>query len=343
MKKFLALLIFASTLLSCEKVETIKSADYDYVVNFEAMWSMVDDHYIFMDYKGVDWDKVYQDLKPRVLQCSDEFELFEIMSEALALLRDGHVALISDFQIYGSDYCVDKDGNEYPRDYVSGLVGEHYLTKSYYSRSGITFGHIERDGRKYAYIHYPSFMIEALDVDFKYISKFVDSAEGIIFDVRDNTGGAAAYGMQMAGHFFDEETVVGYSANKVEPGSFETTDPESFSVFPATKYNWSEIPTVLLSNRAVYSTGNIFVNTMKFGKNVTVVGGRSGGGAGLPVTSLLPNGWLLCFPSNVLLDINKESIEDGVDPDIEVHITEEDKANNIDTIVEKAIELLSNK
>jgi C-terminal processing protease CtpA/Prc len=75
---------------------------------------------------------------------------------------------------------------------------------------------------------------------------------------------------------------------------------------------------------------------------VTQVGGRSGGGGGMPETYYLPNGWALIFPSNVLLDVQKQHIENGIEPDVEVHISREDKYNEKDVILEKAIELLLN-
>ena len=41
------------------------------------------------------------------------------------------------------------------------------------------------------------------------------------------------------------------------------------------------------------------------------------------------------------LDVDKVHIERGVEPDIKVTITEEDIKNNVDSILEKAIEVLS--
>jgi hypothetical protein len=41
------------------------------------------------------------------------------------------------------------------------------------------------------------------------------------------------------------------------------------------------------------------------------------------------------------LDVNKVHIERGIEPDIYVTITDEDKNNNIDPILEKAVEVLS--
>ena len=114
-------------------------------------------------------------------------------------------------------------------------------------------------------------------------------------------------------------------------------------VEPDAEYDWSQKPTMLLTNRSVYSTANLFTSIVKLAPNVTQVGGRSGGGGGLPETYYLPNGWALVFPSNVLFDINMQHIENGIEPDVEVHISREDEYNDKDSILEKAIELLMQK
>ena len=41
---------------------------------------------------------------------------------------------------------------------------------------------------------------------------------------------------------------------------------------------------------------------VKEGEFVTIIGGKTGGGGGLPLTHYLPNGWMVAFPSNVLLN-----------------------------------------
>ena len=100
---------------------------------------------------------------------------------------------------------------------------------------------------------------------------------------------------------------------------------------------------MLLVNRGVYSTANIVTSALKLAPNVTLVGGRSGGGGGLPETYYLPNGWALVLPSNVIYDVNMQHIENGIEPDVEIHISAEDKNSGKDTILEKAIELLMQK
>jgi C-terminal processing protease CtpA/Prc len=296
-----------------------------------------------LGYKNIDWDKVYDDYRPRVENAKTDYEFFDIMSDFVDILRDGHAAICSNFDKHGSKYDIEPNGEESPEDYISGKVVKKYLTKKRVTKNGIAYGMIERDGRKFAYIGYPEFMIEFSEIEMDCIAPLVDEAEGIIVDIRNNPGGAAVYGVAFAGHFFSEKTLVGYNAKKAGPGYDDFTEPYEIYVEPVSNGNWSNKPTMLLTNRTVYSTANLVASMLKYAPNVTQVGGRSGGGGGMPETYYLPNGWALVFPSNILLDAEKQHIENGIEPDVEVHISREDKYNDRDTILEKAIELLMSK
>ena len=69
---------------------------------------------------------------------------------------------------------------------------------------------------------------------------------------------------------------------------------------------------------------------------VTVIGDRTGGGAGLPFTSELPNGWTLRFSASPMYDSEMRMTEMGIDPDMKVDISSSDYARSIDTIIETA-------
>ena len=82
---------------------------------------------------------------------------------------------------------------------------------------------------------------------------------------------------------------------------------------------------------------------MRYMPNVTLLGDKSGGGSGLPFTSELPNGWVVRFSASPHLDADKQQIEFGIDPDVKVDMTEEDKARGLDTLIEAARRLLQVK
>ena len=101
-------------------------------------------------------------------------------------------------------------------------------------------------------------------------------------------------------------------------------------------------PVVVLTNRQVFSAANEFVKYMMCCPNVTVVGDKTGGGAGLPFTSELPNGWTVRFSACPMFDRNGNSTEDGIMPDHRVDLADEDFLRGRDTIIEYARALLKN-
>ena len=208
--------------------------------------------------------------------------------------------------------------------------------------SDIRYGVIEDGDRTYAYIMYDQFYADWTNYEYKYLAPVVASADGIILDMRENPGGDGDLGLSIAGNFFDTTEVIGYYAIKASSAHNDFTAYKPLHVYPSKVYNWSTKPTMLLTNRGTYSTANLFTCALQYAPNVTIIGGRSGGGGGLPLTHYLPNGWMVAFPSNVLFDRDMEHIENGIDPDILID-ADPYFAEGRDIIIERAIEELSKK
>ena len=98
---------------------------------------------------------------------------------------------------------------------------------------------------------------------------------------------------------------------------------------------------VVLTNRSVYSAANEFVKYMKCCPGVTVVGDRTGGGAGMPFSSEMPNGWSVRFSACPMYDREGRCTEFGIEPDHAVGITDEDFRRGRDTIIEFARTLIN--
>lgn len=359
MKKILLIAAAAlCALTSCEKYDTIRETDKDFVSNYEYFWKMVDQRYCYLgtafgNDKNIDWQAIYDKWMPVVkTEVKTEEELFNIMGMSLDVLRDGHVWMISDFKTYSNnEYMLKPDGvSYYGEDFVEGLVQSKYLTQldgkddyqgdqAFKTRNGVVYGMIEREGKKFAYIYYNSFSVEIKDIDFEFLDPVVRQADAVIMDIRNNPGGSGALGLSLAGHFIKERMLVGYSAHKDGFAHDDFTEPYELYCKPAEKYDWSDKQVALLTNRGVYSTANLFTHIMGLLPNVIQVGQTSGGGGGLPMTHYLPNGWCVVFPSNVLLDLNKKHIEPGIAPDYEATIGDYQSTGR-DGIVEKAIEEL---
>ncbi|MBO7185717.1 MAG: hypothetical protein J6V59_02335 [Alistipes sp.] len=346
MKRFIITLLFASAaLISCEKYETIKEADYDFKHNFELFWTLVDEQYCYLDYKNIDWNAVKEEMMPRVEAAQTEQEFFVILSDALDYLRDGHVWMVSPFQQYSCDtYYYDENGVRYPDNFDRSLLRRYMKDNEIYHPmdSALYYAEIEDGDRTYAYILYTGFDAAWSANDFKYIESVVSGADGIIFDIRENPGGDGELGLNIAGQFFNTSELVGYYAAKNGPGHNDHTELQPLYVEPSKKHDWSSKPTMLLINRGVYSTANLVTCALQYAPNVTIIGGKSGGGGAMPMTHYLPNGWLVVFPSNMLFDRDKQHIENGIDPDILMD-ADLDMVMGKDTIIERAIEELSKK
>ena len=84
------LLIFFLLTVSCHGVEEYADNARG---NFEALWTILDEHYCFFDEKGIDWDAVHDRYAPRVADGMTPEELVRVCSDMLDALRDGHVRM----------------------------------------------------------------------------------------------------------------------------------------------------------------------------------------------------------------------------------------------------------
>jgi C-terminal processing protease CtpA/Prc len=75
--------------------------------------------------------------------------------------------------------------------------------------------------------------------------------------------------------------------------------------------------------------------------NMTVMGDTTGGGLGLPNGGQLPNGWTYRFSITRTLDPQGNNFENGVPPDIVSIMTDEERVNGVDKVIEDAIDFIT--
>ncbi|MBO5952459.1 MAG: peptidase S41, partial [Bacteroidaceae bacterium] len=106
--------------------------------NFNALWTIIDERYCFLDYKneeyGLDWDKVRKKYSSRLTSDVNNIGLFEILTDMLSELRDGHVNLYYTADV-GRYWSWKED---YPANFDMKLV-EKYLGTDYKISSGIYY------------------------------------------------------------------------------------------------------------------------------------------------------------------------------------------------------------
>ncbi|MBQ9231242.1 MAG: S41 family peptidase [Prevotella sp.] len=335
MKKFLlsiATIVTILSFISC--IDEEERADTP-AGNFEALWQIIDEHYCFFDYKqqeyGLDWQEVYHQYKVRVNDNMSETQLFEVLCDMLAELRDGHVNLSSSYD-YGRYWTWQE---AYPKNYSDSLERK-YLGTDYKISSGMSYKVLDDN---IGYIRYESFQDPIGEGNLDDVLSYLILCRGIIIDIRNNGGGDLTYAERLAARFVHEKTLVGYMQHKTGTGHHDFSSLEPQYLEPSSNLRWHK-PVCVLTNRSVFSAANEFATMMHALPNVTIVGDHTGGGSGLPMSSSLPNGWNVRFSSCPMYDKDKQQTEFGIDPDHYVQLTDEDRAKGIDTIIEAARKLL---
>ena len=79
---------------------------------------------------------------------------------------------------------------------------------------------------------------------------------------------------------------------------------------------------------------------MKGLPQVKIVGVKTGGGGGLPMSSELPNGWAVRFSSSRTYDADGADIEQGITPDV-VLKDEITRGAEVDPYIEASANLLT--
>lgn len=329
---FLFSLVYLVTLSSC--IDEEERADTP-AGNFEALWQIIDEHYCFFDYKrqeyGLDWQEVYHKYKVRVNDKMTETQLFEVLCDMLAELRDGHVNLSSSYD-YGRYWTWQE---AYPKNYSDSLERK-YLGTDYKISSGMSYKVLDDN---IGYVRYASFQDPIGEGNLDDVLSYFILCRGIIIDIRNNGGGDLTYAERLAARFVMEKTLVGYLQHKTGTGHHDFSELEPRYLEPSSNIRWHK-PVCVLTNRSVFSAANEFTTMMHALPNVKIVGDHTGGGSGLPMSSSLPNGWNVRFSACPMYDKDKQQTEFGIDPDYYVQLTDEDTAKGIDTIIEAARKLL---
>ena len=306
--------------------------------NFEQLWKIIDEKYCFLDYKEVDWDKVYEKYKKKITPAMSNEDLFDQLSQMLFELRDGHVNLSSASRTSYYDAWY----QNHPWNYREDILYRWYLgsaSTDYRTTAGVKYKIFENN---IGYIRYESFSTAVGEGNLDEILSYLAPCNGLIVDVRDNGGGNLTNSSRIAARFTNQKTLTGYIRHKTGPGHNDFSDPEPIYLEPSNGIRWQK-KVVILTNCRCYSSTNDFVNSMRSieSGNIFQFGDQTGGGSGLPFTSELPNGWTVRFSASPQFDKYMNHLEFGIEPDKYIHMTPQDETDGKDTIIEEACAFLS--
>lgn len=330
------LIIFAvfPALFSCHPLDTFDNTPRE---NFEALWSIIDQRYCFLDEKGVDWQEVHDRYAPLVSDRMNSRELFQVCADMLDELRDGHTNLMAPFQT--SYYR--RWWSDYPENYDARLVEQYYFNFNYLSIGGIDYAVFPSN---VGYIRYGSFASPVGEGNLDYILNYLSTCNGLIIDVRANGGGDLTNVETFVRRFITSRMLAGYISHKTGPGHSDFSKPYAYYYDPAPegRVMWGK-PVVVLASRGTFSAANNFVSVMKSIPGVKIVGATTGGGSGMPFNSELPNGWGVRFSACSILDPDGNPTEQGVEPSpgCAVDLDPQEALLGHDTILDFAIALIN--
>jgi Peptidase family S41/Tricorn protease C1 domain len=300
---FSAILFFAS----CSKVLITPNKKATPTICFNELWQTINDKYTFFDYKKVNWDSIKTVYAPQVNDNMSEQALFDVLAKVIGSLRDGHTSIYAPIDTFR--YLFYKG---YPANYDSNFVLNKYLTPNGFKTSE-TIKHCIINGN-IGYMHYPSFSNDLTQKSLDELFTGFANTKGLIIDVRNNTGGDNQNILKLLSHFVTTQTKLGTEIIKKDAGKNSFTAPYDITIAPqGVPYNK---PIVVLTNRLVFSSANIFSGFISQLPNVKLIGDITGGGTGVPTSNDLPNGWRYRYSSTIIRLANGTDFEDGLLPTI---------------------------
>lgn len=327
-------IMFGIAFAGCHEVE---EWDNNPKGNFEALWTILDEHYCFFKEKSVDWNAVHDKYASKVSDEMTSKELFFVCADMLDELKDGHTNLSSSFNT--SYYR--KWWSDYPDNYSERLVEQYYLNFNFLSAAGLDYAILPQN---VGYVRYSSFVNPIGEGNLDNVLFYLDPCDALIIDIRNNGGGNMANVETLVRRFITERILAGYISHKTGPGHDDFSKPYAYYFDPAEKGRimWGK-PVAVLTSRGTFSAANNFVSIMQYLPNVSIIGSTTGGGSGMPFNSELPNGWGVRFSACSVLDSKGLSTEFGIDPTpgCEVDLDPQAAVNGHDTILDFAVDYLT--
>ena len=340
------LLLFLAGELDLQAKPKKKEITEDPEANFEELWQTFHKRYAFFELRGVDWKKQYETFRPKVIKTTTDKELFGIICEMLAPLKDGHVNLKARGNHKGK-YNPEDEPHFYREFPSEPLVQELFkLTNKNLRRNG--FDEVEDDTKLFRHAKSDKFGYLRI-LEFEGLSKKKANAaldrifsgfaglDGLIIDIRDNPGGTDALVYLIAGRFADKTRIGHHRRTKKGPGADDFGPIKTKNLEPLGKTQFTK-PVALLTNDASFSAADVFAMVMKELPHVRIIGDHTNGIFSNMFEAKLPNGWRYTFSYQRYYSAKMVCFEaKGIPVHEEVLNTKADLRKGIDPVLQAAL------
>ena len=287
MRRFWTVPFVLVSLLACDDFALGPDPATTNAAVFDRLWREFDRHYALFGIKGHDWDEARERFRPSALEADNPRRLATILWSMLEELSDNHVSLSTPFRSFSHDSGIaTPHGERITWSRAFGDVG--------YIRIAEFSGSTDRIGKALASLG---------DLD------------GLVVDVRSNSGGLIRNADAVAGHFVDRGETYAFTRYRNGPDHSDFGDPVALRVRPVRRAYRGNV--VVLTDRRTFSAAETFALAMRTNERTVIVGDTTGGSVGKPVSRELPNGWLVKVSQWIAYDTDGSVIEDvGVAPDV---------------------------
>jgi hypothetical protein len=326
--KLLTLIIIVALVAGCEQLLIEENSDTRNVEDFETTWQTINEIYPLLEFKNIEWDSVYTIYKP-LAEKSKGDEIYTILFDMLNRLKDGHIKILTKGGWPISTYTAhryERDKNSYNplviRNYFSKelrLAGQYKMEYEYLTS-------------ELGYVYISTFSNGDWKYDFDKVLQYFSGSEGLIIDIRNNSGGSGSTFYYMLSKFLRTPII---------DTAFYTDGARTYIINPDNSNQYLK-PVVILINGTSASAAEMFPSLMKNESNVTLIGDTTAGLGGNTYLFDLPSRKRIQIIDRYYKSYNNVVIEwNGVAPDIRVEQTESDIRNGVDNQLEYARDYLN--
>ena len=338
---------------SCEEQALLSSTNIP--DNFEYLWHTMNDYYAFFQQKGVDWQAVYQTVKPQITNATTEEEFIELIDEVFSVFADGHLSLTNKqgesadglalngfkLEVLRSS-LVDADDDfelawhqlkQYRENALRALLKDNML-KQHAQADAIRWGQLA-DNTGYIRIDRLYDLAETGARDFA--NNMLDQLANIEQDLQiTDTIMTSALGdlanndviiidLRFNGGGWDNvgRKIAGYFTDKgIKFGekrilnNKHQADPYTLTISPAETGVFTK-PVYVITGRTTGSGGEVLSMAFKALEHATLIGEPTNGSVSDMLSHDMPNGWELTLSHEVYTDTTGAMVETlGVTPDV---------------------------
>ncbi len=319
----------AIILAGCSDLFVHPASDTTNIADFEQAWKITNSVYPYFQFKRVNWDSIHTVYQP-LAEHSNGDEIFKVLYDMLAELKDGHVSIKT---LGGSSVRTyvpprtDKD-----RFAFDPLVVRKYFRDELKLAGGnrIEYGTLPQN---IGYVRIATFLNGTWIYDYDAVLQEFQGTRGLIIDVRGNGGGSDMMGDVVVSRLLT--VPLGRPTNYYRGQPYKGSPLQPWG--PVRYVN----PVVVLMNGTCFSATEDFLNTMGEVPGVVLVGDTSAGGSGAPQDFALPSGRGIHISTIDFRRYDNQPIEwNGIIPDVLVVQTQADLQRGHDLQLERAIALL---